>query len=205
MNSPKKSDKKLSKKFGKKKPKYIKNFHNKVDEILDNKIENDTYFINSILKCYHIYYVNYFRFIRQIHFQIDVNSLIENKYQKINCIYHGKRNQINFLYIGHVLSNKLYWVNNFHKFFYENYFKKNKIFDKFNLSDKFLKDFFYEDYIDLNHELILRFIFYLINMMNKYFKIIDVKDPITKISVIGIIQINYFDDFDLYKHFLNVY
>ena len=41
--------------------------------------------------------------------------------------------------------------------------------------------------------------------MNKNLKVIDVKDPITKISIIGLIQINYFDDFDLFKHFLNVY
>jgi hypothetical protein len=204
MYSPKNSKKQSQKKQS---PKYIKKNNNikEKEKVYENKLNGDTYFINSILKCYHNYYVNYFHFIKQIQFQINMNSLIESNYQQINYIYQGKTKQIDFLYIGHVLSKKLYWINKFNKIFHNLYIKNNNIFDKYNLSKEFHEDFFENNYVELHHPTLIYFIIYLINMMDKKLKIIDVKDPITKISIIGIIKINYYDDFDLNKHFLNIY
>ena len=43
--------------------------------------------------------------------------------------------------------------------------------------------------------------FYLINMLQKKYKVIDIKDRTTNISIIGLIEIHYDDNFNMKKEF----
>ena len=47
----------------------------------------------------------------------------------------------------------------------------------------------------------LKNMFYLINMLQKKYKVIDIKDKLTNISIIGLIEIEYNDNFNLKNEF----
>ena len=47
----------------------------------------------------------------------------------------------------------------------------------------------------------LRFILYLINMLQKKYKVVDIKDKTTNISIIGLVELPFNDKFNMKKEF----
>ena len=161
---------------------------------------NDLTFINDVIKKYNKSYLNYIKYLSKYRFELKEDHIINNGVKNINYICNNKKNSTKFIFIGYVLSNKLFWIDNFKKkllVLIKHY--HSFLLDNYEFSENFIQTFFEDEIQYIDHIIYLRFMFYLINMLQKKYKVIDIKDKLTNISVIGLIEIEYNDNFNMKK------
>ena len=166
------------------------------------KKNNELKFMNDVITRYNKYYLKYIKFLSKYRFELKEDHIINNGVNDINYIYNKKQYKTKFIFIGYVLSDKLFWIDNFNKKILL-LIKLNHryLFDKYNFSKDFIETFFEEEIQYIDHIIYLRFMFYLINMLQKKYKVIDIKDRTTNISIIGLVEIHYDDNFNMKKEF----
>ena len=171
--------------------------------IKNNKKNDDLKFMNDVITKYNDYYLKYIKFLSNYRFELKEDHIINNGVNNINYIYNKKQYSTKFIFIGYVLTNKLFWIDNFNKKLLLLIKLQHKyLLNKYNFSKEFIDIFFEEEIQYIDRMIYLRFIFYLINILQKKYKVIDIKDKATNISIIGLVEIKYNDNFNIKKEFI---
>ena len=69
---------------------------------------NDSKFVNDVINKYNKSYFHYIKHLSNYRFELKEDHIINNDVKNINYIYNNKKNSTNFIFIGYVLSNKLF-------------------------------------------------------------------------------------------------
>ena len=122
---------------------------------------NDSKFVNDVINKYNKSYFHYIKHLSNYRFELKEDHIINNDVKNINYIYNNKKNSTNFIFIGYVLSNKLFWINNFNKkllILIKNY--HSFLLNNYEFSENFIQTFFINDIQFIDHIIYLRFMFY---------------------------------------------
>jgi len=163
----------------------------------------DTKFFFYVIELYTDKYFKTMKFLNTISFNINYEIFV-NDVTKIKYKHNQRFGTTDFILIGSKISNSLYWYNDFNKILYNKIKNEHPvIFRKFKLSNTFIDNLFNCQQIRIKKKEIIFFYLCLINMFYKGYKVIDFTDNDTKITILGLVKIKYYDNFNIYKDFLN--
>lgn len=167
---------------------------------------SDFIFIENILNCYVDKYVKYRKFIENITFKVNLDTIFTNQINIVS-IYKKKNTSHHFIPIGYLSKNIFTWFGDENKRIFKNFKKiilKHNT-KKLNLDEKFISSLFKNNYILIKNKKILLFFICLLSIIERGYKIIDFQDKETKMTLVGLVKINYHDNFQIEKDFIKKY